>query len=305
MKKVFVVILNFNGGDITVECINSLLKQKLEKIELTIVVVDNGSSDNSAKAISNIHDLRSKIQILRNKENLGFTGGCNEGMRYALKSGADYILLLNNDTVVDENLITNLVEKAKPDMVGAVVPKIYFEKGYEFHKEKYKKDDLGKIIWYAGGEMDFDNLIGKNIGVDEVDRGQFDITRETELATGCCILLKKETLNAVGLFDDEYFLYYEDADLTQRIREKGFKIIYEPSAVVWHKNAESSGVGSELHDYYISRNRLLFGMKYAPLRTRAALIKESFNILKTGRSWQKKGVRDYYLRKFGRGTFNI
>ncbi len=303
MTKVFIVILNFNEWQDTIECVKSLNKIKPDgKFEVEVLVIDNASSNDS---VEKLNGQLSSATLLKNPKNLGFSGGCNEGARYALKNGANYVVFLNNDTIVEPNFISELLSATKNEDVGAAVPKIYFERGYEFHKSRYKKDELGKVIWYAGGKMDWDNLIGKNIGVDEVDQGQFDIKMETDLATGCCFMIRSDVLENVGLFDDRYFLYYEDADFSQRMRRAGYKIIYEPDAKVWHKNAESSGVGSDLHDYYITRNRLLFGMSYAPFRTKAALIRESFNLIRTGRKWQKKGVVDFYLRRFGRGSFEI
>lgn len=311
MVKVFIVILNFNGWKNTVECLKSLERIDVPKdVTIETLVVDNASKDDS---VAKIKKEFPKVAMIENQTNLGFTGGNNEGMRFAIKSGADFIMLLNNDTIVDSGLIENLLESFEHDTVGAAVPKIYFEKGYEFHKSRYKDSEKGKVIWYAGGKMDWDNLIGGNIGVDEVDKGQFDIRMEVELATGCCIMLRSDVLTRpersrrenIGMFDDRYFLYYEDADLSERIKRAGYKIIYTPAAIVWHKNAESSGVGSDLHDYYISRNRLLFGMTYAPIRTKLALLRESLGLLRTGRPWQKKGIRDFYLRNFGRGSFPI
>jgi len=303
MTKVFIIVLNFNGWQNTIECLSSLSKLEVPKnINVESVVVDNGSSDSSVKKIK---EEFPKLIMIENQANLGFTGGNNEGMRYALKSSADFIVLLNNDTVVHPDLIKNLLGAFDQDSIGGVVPKIYFEKGYEFHEDRYKESEKGKVIWYAGGKMDWDNLIGENIGVDEVDHGQFDIQMEVELATGCCFMIRSDVLKNVGMFDDRYFLYYEDADLSLRIKKAGYRIIYEPAAIIWHKNAESSGVGSDLHDYYISRNRLLFGMAYAPTRTKLALLRESFTLLRAGRKWQKRGVLDYYLRRFGRGTFPI
>ncbi len=301
MKKVFIVVLNYNGYKSTIECLESLNRLNNKGIEIETLVVDNDSQDGS---VEKIRDKFPKLTIIENQENQGFSGGCNEGIRYALKGDASHIMVLNNDTRVDADLIINLVEASEEEGVAGVVPKIYFEKGFEFHKDKYDKSDLGKVIWYAGGKMDWQNLIGKNIGVDEVDNGQFEEKRRTELATGCCFLIKAEVLKKIGLFDHRYFLYYEDADLSERIRKAGYSIIFEPKAVLWHKNAESSGgSGSGLQDYYISRNRLLFGMTYAPLKTRLALFRESLALLKGGRAWQKIGVRDYYIKKFGKGSY--
>lgn len=303
MKKICIVILNFNGWEDTIKCLKSLDHVKsTAEYKVEVLVIDNASKNESIKKI---RDAIPSVNMIESPINTGFSGGCNLGMKYALETQADYVLLLNNDTVVDPHFVAEMYKAIEPADVGGVVPKIYFEKGNEYHKEKYNKNELGKIIWYAGGIMDWKNLIGQNRGVDEVDRGQFDEAGETQLATGCCFLIKAEVLKKVGIFDDNYFLYYEDADLCARIKKEGYKIMYQPSAVIWHKNAGSSGSGSVLQDYYITRNRLLFGMRYAPIRTRVALVRESLKILKSGREWQKVGVRDFYLRKFNRGSFPI
>ena len=129
----------------------------------------------------------------------------------------------------------------------------------------------------------------KHRGVDEVDHGQFGEEEEIGFATGACLLMRKKLIKKIGSFDEKYFLYYEDADLAQRIQKSGYKIFYNPKAILWHNNAGSSSSGSALHDYYLTRNRLLFGMTYAPLKTRLFLIKESAHLLRKGRVWQKKG----------------
>ena len=154
--------------------------------------------------------------------------------------------------------------------------------------------------------MDWKNVIGAHRGVDEVDKGQFDTVETIDYASGCCMLIKRSVLEKVGLFDDRYFLYYEDADFSERVKRKGSEILFCPKAVLWHKNAESAGgSGSDLQDYYISRNRLLFGVKYAPIRSKIALIKEGWKIARSGRKWQRQGIIDFYSQKFGKGSYNI
>ena len=303
MKKVFVIILNYNGWKDIEECLASVGKLRTENLELRTIKVDNGSE----RIPMLDRDDGLNLKIIRNQQNLGFAEGNNVGIRYALENGADYILLLNNDTLVEKKLIKELVDlMGKDQAVGIVSPKIYFAPGYEFHKDRYRKEELGKVFWYAGGLMDWRNLIGSHRGVDEVDHGQYDIKQETEFATGCAILVKKEVFEKIGFLDEHYYLYYEDNDFCQRAKKAGYKIFYSPGATVWHKNAGSSGgSGSTLQDYYTTRNRLLFGFKYAPLRTKLALIKESLKLLLNGRDWQKKGVRAFYLRKFGKGSYEI
>lgn len=303
MKKVFISIINFNGKDNTLACLSQLDKIIIKDFKVTVVIIDNGSLE---KFDINKSFLRNMpLVFIKNNDNLGFAQGHNVGIEHAIKNGADYVIILNNDTLLDKDFVSKLVDAAERDSrIGIVGPKIYFAKGFEYHKEKYKENELGKVFWYAGGEMDWNNVIGHHRGVDEVDRGQYDKTEETDYVSGCCMLITKEVLEKTKGFDKDYFLYYEDNDLCQRAKKLGFKIIYEPSSVVWHKNAGSAGgSGSPLQDYYITRNRMLFGLKYAPLRSKIALVRESLRLLSVGRKWQKRGIADFYLRKLGKGSF--
>lgn len=311
MKHIFISLLSFNGKKNTVACLESLNKINKTGFEVTVLVVDNASIDGSLEAIQKSkfenqnHNL--KFKIIRNKKNLGFSGGHNVGIKYGLENGADYILILNNDTYVDKNFLEELLKIAKKDnKIGILVPKIYFAPGFEFHKNRYSKKEQGKVFWYAGGEMDWANVIGHHRGVDLVDKRQFDRIEETELPTGCCMLIKKDVFEKVGMFDDKYFLYYEDTDLGIRAKQKGFKIFFIPKSVIWHKNAGSAGgSGSVLQDYYITRNRLMLGFRYAPFRSKLALFRESLFLLLKGREWQKRGVLDFYLNRFGKGSFKV
>lgn len=301
MKNVFISIIDFNGKENTIECLNAIDSMKIENFRLNVIVIDNASEIEFSlnKTFRNF-----SLKLIRNKENLGFAGGNNVGIRYALEHGADYVLVLNNDTLVDKNLIEELLKVTDYKNIGILAPKIYFAPGFEFHKNRYSKKDLGMVFWYAGGEMDWQNVIGHHRGVDEVDHGQYDDILETQFASGCCMFIKKAVFDKVGLFDNKYFLYYEDADFSERVKKADFKIAYVPKAALWHKNAGSAGgSGSKLQDYYITRNRLLFGVRYAPPRAKLALIKESFLIFFKGRYWQRRGVLDFYLNRFGKGSF--
>jgi GT2 family glycosyltransferase len=305
MKKVAIVILNWNRPDDTIKCLKSIGELRIANYELRVIIVDNGSADNSVNQIRKYFSKFPNYQLLTTNSNLGFAGGNNVGIRRALEDGASYVLVLNNDTVIDPLLINQLISSAeKYPRTGIFSPKIYFAPGFEFHKDRYKKSDLGKVIWWAGGKIDWDNVYGENVGVDEVDCGQYDKVREIDFATGACMLVRREVFEKVGLFDEKYFMYLEDADFCIRAERSGFKILFVPEAKLWHKVAQSSGIGSSLNDYFITRNRLLFGMRYASLRTKFALVKESVKFLLSGRSWQKVGVRDYYIGKFGRGSWN-
>lgn len=304
MKTIWIVILNFNGVKDTLECIASLIKSDNKGFKQKILVVDNASHDNS---VSIIKKQFPDVIVVENKINKGFSGGMNSGIVCAISNEVDYVLLLNNDTIVDAKMIQELFNQSEEDLRNFIVsPKIYFTKGSEYHKDRYKKEDLGKVIWYAGAIMDWANVIGYHRGVDEVDHGQYENATKIDFASGCCMLIRKDAFDTIGLLDDKYFLYYEDSDFSERVRRAGYNIIYAPKAVLWHKNAGSAGgSGSALQDYYITRNRMLFGMTYGPLRSKAALIKESFTIYRKGRMWQKIGIKDYYMRRFGKGSFHI
>lgn len=302
MKKVAVVTVNYNTEKDTRNLLASLNRIEKGNFQLQIIIVDNGSR---IPFQLDSREKKENIILLRYDENMGFAGGYNIGIRTALDHGADYILIINNDTKVYSDMLKNLIKTLESDSkIGITVPKIYFARGREFHKDRYKPDELGKVIWYAGGFTDWENIRNVHRGVDEVDHGQFDKIEPVDFATGCCVLFKREVLEKAGLFDERYFLYFEDADLSERIKKAGFSIYYVPAAMLIHVNAASSGgPGNKLHDYFLTRNQMLFGFTYAPLRSKIALIRQSLRLLFTGRQYQKQAIRDFYLKKFGKGTY--
>lgn len=300
MKSVWVSLINFKGKENTIDCLNSLEKITKDNFDLKVIVVNNGSTEKLT-----LPKYSFSPKILESKKNLGFSGGHNLGIKFALEKDADYVLILNNDTLVDKNLVSELLRSVESNpIIGIAAPKIYFAPGFEFHKNRYKKNELGQIIWYAGGDMDWKNILASHKGVDEVDKGQFDKTEPTDFASGCCMLIKRDVFEKIGFFDERYFLYYEDNDFCQRARKKGFKVIYAPKAILWHKNASSAGgSGSDLQDYYITRNRLTFGMRYASLKSKLSLIRESLALLFSGRKWQRRGVLDFFSGNLGKGSY--
>ncbi len=302
MKKFSIVTLSFNTEEDTKTLLKSLEKVKTPGMVLDIIIVDNASKKVFTLSEKENHN---NITIIRSEENTGFAGGNNIGIREALRRGADYVMAVNNDTIVAPDMIIELLKVLESKKsIGVVVPKIYFAKGHEFHKDRYKPEELGRIFWYAGGYTDWANVKSIHRGVDEVDHGQYDKTEPVKFITGCCMLFKREVLEKVGIFDDRYFLYYEDADLNERIIRAGYELYYVPSAQLVHVNAASTGgAGSSLQDYFMTRNQMLFGMTYAPLRTKIALLRQSIRYLLSGRPRQKQGIKDYYLGKFGKGTY--
>lgn len=302
MKKIYLIMISYNTQQDTVDCLDSLMKVQAEGFILHTIIVDN-YPENRIKVDKSKYS-KINLQLIFNPVNSGFSGGMNIGIKKALENNADYILIHNNDTLVKEDFLKKLFDFAeKNEKAGIIVPKIYFAKGYEFHKDRYRDGELGNVLWYAGGDMDWKNVIGHHRGVDEVDHGQFDKTTETDFATGCSMLVRSEVFGKVGLFDENYFLYYEDSDLSVRAKRAHFKIFYLPSSIIWHKNAGSmGGSGSRLQDYYITRNRIYFGMKYAANRSKIALLREGLRNIISGRKWQRAGSIDYFLGRLGKSA---
>lgn len=297
--KVAIIIVNYNGLENTLDCLDSLKRCSLDKHQAKIIVVDNNSGDGSQEALSKIAD----ITLITNQENLGYSGGNNVGIKYAMNHNtADHIVILNNDTIVDRSFLINLVQATKAGDI--ISPKIYFAPGFEFHKDRYTKNQLGKVIWYAGAKIDWQNIIGKHTGVDEVDNGQYSKRREIDLATGACMLVERKVFEKIGFFDEKYFLYLEDMDFCVRAKKAHFKIMFEPKAVIWHKNAGSSGgSGSKLQDYYITRNRLLFAIKFAKLKTKLAIARQAAGQLKD--PIKRRAILDFLRANFQKGSFNL
>lgn len=293
--KVSVVVLHVKDAPMTRECLASLKKMDTHGLDLSVIIVDNASGDDFPG-----------YEVIRNDKNLGYAGGNNAGIKKALAGGADYVWILNNDTIVAPDSLTRLVSAARDKENGGIFgAKIYFAPGSEFHKEKYKKDEMGKVLWWAGGKIDWDNVMTTHRGVDEVDKGQYDTEEKTGAVTGTAMLVKRQVFEKIGFLNEKYFLYFEESDFCLRAARAGFELWYVPTAVVWHKNAGSSGVGSDLHDYYIARNRLMFGIYYAPMKSKLALGREAVKLFLSGRPWQKRAVFDFLTNNFGKGSFPL
>lgn len=299
--KIGFITVSFHSDQDTLAVVKQLGESSLPLgVISTVYVVDNAGSADLKETLKKYP----QAVYVESPGNVGFAAGNNLGFKQALKDGVDIIVLINNDTIVPEDFILNIlaspvVEKS----TGVVGGLIYFAKGFEF-EDKYKKDELGKVIWYAGGEYDWNNVYAKHIGVNEVDTGQFDGQKETDFITGCLFITKAEVLKQVGLFDERYCLYFEDSDLCLRIKKAGYKLIFDSNVKLAHKVAQSSGIGSPLNDYFITRNRLLFGMNYADTRTKFALLREAVKKLFIGTKAQKQAVRDFFMRKLGWGSWN-
>lgn len=263
MTSVAIIIVHYNTDAETIDCLKSLKEIDRKGLSIGIIVIDNGS-----KTPLEVPEryLPEGAKIIRSDSNLGFTDGNNLGIQVATRDlQPDYIVLLNNDTTVQPDFLQHLIATAqKNPKLGMAVPKIYFSPGREYHAKSYKAAERGNVLWFAGGSIDWANLDAFHRGVDELDRAHFDDRSDTAFATGCCVLLPAPVIERVGMLDPSYFLYLEDVDWSMRVRQAGYDVELVPKSIVWHKNAGSSGgSGSTLHQYYQTRNRLFFFMKYA------------------------------------------
>ena len=239
MKKVCVVILNWNGRDLTLRCLEDL--RKSDYPEVTCLIVDNGSTDGSTEAIIKAFP---EVGVIRNTVNLGWAGGSNQGIAWGLAHGADYLLMLNNDAWADPAMISTLVAAATKlqDQV-VTIPKIY----------------LGSDptrFWFAGGRVNFWTGLFSNPAYNLVDDGRFDSSPDVEYASGCCVLMPKGIAEHVGGFDHSFFSYVEDVEWSIRCRSAGFRIVLCPAAKLWHDVSVTGKKRPAMMRYYLTRNHL-------------------------------------------------
>ncbi len=236
MPHVTVIIVNWQRARDTIECVQSV--QQSEHTDIRILVVDNGSQDDS---VLRLQKSLPSVELLSLSENLGFAGGYNTGIHYALEHNTDFLFLLNNDTVIEPDTISQML--AAPWDV--VVPKIlYF--------------DAPDTIWAAGARWRRFPPSVKMIGHREADSKKYQVPQALDYATGCALLLRKQVAEVTGGFDPLYQNYMEDYDFFYRLRKAGFNAGYAPKARVLHKVSQTLGTGSTLVWRYTGRNTVLF-----------------------------------------------
>jgi GT2 family glycosyltransferase len=297
--RVAIILVNWNGGQVIVDCINSLCH--VDYPDFLVIVVDNGSVDQSISAIKEIGFDR--LVLLEMGNNLGFTGGNNAGIKYAKKRGAEYALLLNTDTEVASDFLRLLVETAEenPD-VGIAGPMIYYHAN-------------PNIIWSAGGVIDWKRGSTRMVGMGEDDEGQFgELPRLVSFVTGCALLINLSVISSIGLLDERFFAYYEETEWCVRANRANYKIMHVPASKIWHKISPMARESSPLVHYYMTRNRLLF----LKLTNASFFAWFSTLVLDFGRTllswylcpkWRYKskqriamvrGILDYFQNRFGK-----
>lgn len=244
--KIVIILLNYNNYNDTFNCVESL--KKIKYSNFSIIIVDNKSTNDSLERLKNIEN--SKIKIIESGKNGGFAFGNNIGIKEALEQKAEYVLLLNNDTIVTPNFLDKLVEC------------FYIEHDIGIATSRIMYNDERDKIWYAGGNIDWNNLRAIHEGINQ------NIYKNNEkkvvgFASGCCMLISSECLKKVGDLPEDYFMYCEDMDYCIRVREFGYKIIYNSDSVIYH--CVSSSGGGEDSSFVIewsNRARRKFYKKY-------------------------------------------
>lgn len=242
-KKVSIILLNYKGYQDTKECINSL--KEIDYKNFNIIVVDNESGDGSLEKLQKdfVSTAGVELYFIPSGKNGGFAYGNNIGIKYALENGSDYVVLLNNDTLVEKDFLNILVEEAENHKdAGVVTGKILYES---------KRDS----VWFGGGEINWNRFYGFH--------SHYEDERYITFSTGCLMLIRKEALQKVGLLPEEYFMYYEDVDFCAMLQDAGFKIYYTPRSIIYHKvSASTGGEESPFAVYLNTKNRLRFMNKY-------------------------------------------
>jgi GT2 family glycosyltransferase len=249
VKTLVVVVLNWNGLADTRALLPTLERCRApEGWRVRVMLVDNGSSDGSAETLAREFP---EAQVVALGENRRFAGGNNEGLRRALAGGADAVMLLNNDTECDPGMIERLVLALEQDpAAGAASPLIYFGAPTD-------------RIWYAGARCTPALGLAAHRGIRERDLGQYRVIEATGYLTGCCLLATRAAWERVGLLDERYFIYAEDADWSLRARAAGFRLLFVPTARLWHKVSASSGAQSPWKIYQRLRANLTMFARHA------------------------------------------
>ncbi len=294
LPKVSIIVVNWNNKKDTAECLNSLLQVDYPNFQ--VLLVDNGSTDGSAAFFREHYP---GLKMIENKANLFFAEGNNVVLRQLMESDTDYFFLVNNDTIVDKNILRELVKisESSPD-IGIVGPKIYY----------YQPNN---VIWHAGGRLNYWRCDFGSIGIRQEDRGQFDQVRDVDYVAGCGLLIKKEVVCQIGFLDSSYVMYMDDPDWCVRAKKKGYRIVYVPAAKMWHKISASTGGGlTPFKAYYKGKNTIKFFWKYAkwyhwltiPLFAGVQLAAGLGRELKKGNirilKPMLKGVIDYFKEKW-------
>jgi GT2 family glycosyltransferase len=247
--EVLVIILNWNGTEDTLRCLESL--RQVEYDNFDVLVIDNGSVPGSTDPIK--RDFP-EVSLIRNEQNLGFSGGNNVGLQYARDTGPKYVLILNNDTTIDPHFVTELVKVAETD------PRIAVVGGKVIQFEKPDR------LWAVYGAVNFCQQLVKVWGYNKPIT-RFASQKDVDFVVGCGMMFSMKAVADVGEFDELFFAYHDEVDWCKRARDKGYRAVYVPGALMWHKGCASTGGFTSYYNpalrYLVARNSVLYVKKYA------------------------------------------
>lgn len=297
LPKVSVSITNWNGRDFVIDCLRSIFKQNYPKNLLEAIVVDNASTDGSVEAIKKEFP---EVRILVQKKNIGFTAGMNVGLKAAR---GKYIMILNNDEVLDKNCILELVKIAEKDnKIALAGAKIY-------------SMDNPKEIQSMYGFLNRKTMHSKFVGRGEIDKGQYEDIVDDATFVSFSSIVRNNIIKKIGYMDERYFIYFEDTDLMAKMKDAGYKLVFVPKAKIWHKGAVSLGRENPQIIYYVQRNNLIIRDKFngfsllehlKNFRFLLSLIISSLVVSenrKTEHIMAARGIFDFYRKKFGQASF--
>ncbi len=240
-SRIAIIVLTWNQCEVTLECLSSLAEQHYDAAD--VIVVDNGSSDDTVERVRLSYP---RVTVLETHANLGFVGGNNVGMYHALKGDYTYIMLLNNDTIVDPEMVSEIIRVMEEDpTIGAAGPKMLYY-------------DHPATIWSAGNQVNWHTGECSRLQAESRDDPSDTALQEVDYITGCAICVRREVIDRIGLLDERFFIYFEETDWCIRANRDGWRVVYVPSARLWHKVSAAMGVSSLSTDYYMTRNSLLF-----------------------------------------------
>ena len=254
---VYAVVTNWNGLQDTMDCLSTILASDYPNLK--VVLVDNGSTDDSPDILARRFP---EVAQVHTGNNGAITAAYNLGIKYGLEQKANYILMLNNDTTLSSDMISKLVHTAEADnSIGIVTPKIYYY-------------DKPHTIWFAGGMRSRFDFGAYNTYEGMGDSLENNIAKEVDFAWACGMLMRRSLLEKMGLFDTQFYLYYDDVDTSIRTQQAGYKIWYEPSAKMWHKVSHSTG--SARFSYIWARSKIRLFLKHTSGFHKIALIIYAF-----------------------------
>jgi GT2 family glycosyltransferase len=289
------VVLNFNRREDTLKCLSSVKQNTYNNYK--VILLDNNSTDGSIQAVRSTYP---EVQIIELNENRGYAGNNNVGIKAALEEGADWVFVLNEDTILDPECLSNMVITAESDpQIGILGPMVYHH-------------DEPDVIQSAGGMLG-PNWESIHLAKNELDVGQFDRSHPVEWISGCAIMVRRAAIEQDGMIDERFFYYWEETEWCLRIGKAGWRIVHVPQAKIWHKGVQRDYHPKPSVTYYSTRNRLLLLAKHqAPLRVWVFVclqilrtltswtIKPKWREMQQHRNAMWKGIMDFSHQRWGK-----